>query len=64
MTRVKEEPDDLPDLQPAKHFSKLDRLLLKLRAKPPHYVGQRLAKDFMSPFTGRVIATPSSSNGY
>lgn len=41
MTRVKEEPDDLPDLQPAKHFSKLDRLLLKLRAKPPHYVGQK-----------------------
>lgn len=73
MNSIKEDPDDLPDLQPFgqidQEFSALEKLLkelktLKPRSKPSYYVGQRLAKDFMSPFTGRVVATPSSSRRY
>lgn len=72
MSRIKEEPDELPDLQPAQTFTQINKLIKKLKKhrtnKPPssssYYVGQRLAKDFMSPFTGRVVATPSSSNRY
>ena len=70
MNSIKQDPDDLPDLQPFgqidEEFSELEKLLKKLkpRSGPSYYVGQRLAKDFMSPFTGRVVATPSSSRRY
>ena len=70
MTRVKEDPDDLPDLQPVQKLTQINKLIKRLqkrrkpRSMPSYYVGQRLAKDFMSPFTGRVVATPSSSGRY